>query len=137
VRRFASAVEDAALLRAHVHAGVRPDRDRGDPRRDAGRLVPRTAGVLARPEASLCEVPARAGVQALILRGVGRQAREAASGLDHVDVWLDGTLLGQLSQDYDLGADPIGAAQIGDNLNGRSYDVVMDDLELHTNMIAP
>jgi hypothetical protein len=59
------------------------------------------------------------------------------SGLDHLDVWLDGTQLSQLSQDYDLGADTIGAAQVGDNVHGRSYDLVVDDVKLDTNTIAP
>jgi hypothetical protein len=58
------------------------------------------------------------------------------SGLDHVDVWLDGTSLSQLSQDYDLDTDAIGAAQIGDNVSGRSYDVVLDDVKLDADKIA-
>jgi hypothetical protein len=59
------------------------------------------------------------------------------SGPDHVDAWLDGTSLGQLSGDYDLGSDTIGAAQVGDNLRGRAYDVVLDNVKFDADAIAP
>jgi hypothetical protein len=58
-------------------------------------------------------------------------------GTDHVDAWLDGTRLQTLSSDEDLGGDHIGSLQIGDNVKGRAYDVLLDDVKADTATIPP
>jgi len=53
-------------------------------------------------------------------------ARVGSSGL--TEVWLDGTKLAALTRTTNLGADPIGRVQIGNNQTGRTYDMVLDDV---------
>ncbi len=43
-------------------------------------------------------------------------------------VWLDGTLVPQLSLTGNWGTSPVGQIQIGDTLTGRIYDIVYDDV---------
>src|SRR6185437_5046563 len=58
-------------------------------------------------------------------------------GSDHIVIWLDGARLGQLSKHLDLGTQPVGTVQVGDNGNGRSYDVTYDDVKMDGNRIEP
>lgn len=55
-----------------------------------------------------------------------------------VEVWLDGSLLGDLSGTRDLGSLPVGRVQIGElYAGGRTYDVVFDDVAFNTTYVAP
>jgi endoglucanase len=49
-----------------------------------------------------------------------------ASGL--TEVWYDGQLVSQLSTTQDLGTSPIGRVMLGDNVTGRSYQLLFDDV---------
>jgi fibronectin type 3 domain-containing protein len=52
-------------------------------------------------------------------------------------VWLDGALVPALSMSGTaLGANPIGAFQIGEAMTGRTYDVVFDDAAFSTSRIG-
>jgi glucose/arabinose dehydrogenase len=53
-------------------------------------------------------------------------ARVGTSGL--TEVWLDGVKLAELTRTMDLGPDPIGRVQIGNNQTGRTYDMLLDDV---------
>lgn len=56
------------------------------------------------------------------------QLRATVAGANSiVEVWLDGTRIAELSKTVDLGATAIGQVQLGENLIGRTYDVVFDD----------
>jgi hypothetical protein len=46
-----------------------------------------------------------------------------------LDLWLDGVPVEAISGSQDLGVDPIGRIQIGDDNAGRTFDVVFDDVE--------
>jgi acid phosphatase type 7 len=48
------------------------------------------------------------------------------------EVWLDGQLVGSVSQTQNLGSTPIGRVQIGDNSGARTYDVAIDDVRVGT-----
>ncbi len=54
-----------------------------------------------------------------------RQVIAGAAGM--VEVGLDGQLVDALSGTQDLGAEPVGRVQLGDNNDGRAFDVVFDD----------
>jgi len=55
-----------------------------------------------------------------------------------IEVWLDGSFVGDLSRSTDLGSVPIGRAQIGEvYAGGRIYDVVFDDVAFATSRIGP
>jgi hypothetical protein len=59
------------------------------------------------------------------------------TGSDHVVIWLDGTRLDKLTSHLDLGSQPIGTVQVGDNVRGRSYDVTYDNVRMDGNRIEP
>ncbi len=53
------------------------------------------------------------------------QANPAAG---EVEVWYDGVFLPDLSTTQHFGADPVKRLQIGDNADGRTFDIVFDDV---------
>ena len=55
----------------------------------------------------------------------------------HVDVWLDGAVVGRLSGDAPLGSAAVGTVQIGDNVSGRSFAGALDNVEIDDSPIAP
>ncbi len=59
--------------------------------------------------------------------------RVGASGL--TEVWLDGAKLPELTRTLNLGTDPIGRVQIGNNQTGRTYDMVLDDVTIDLGFI--
>jgi glucose/arabinose dehydrogenase/PKD repeat protein len=60
-------------------------------------------------------------------------ARTGSSGL--TEVWLDGTMLADLSKSQALGSSAIRRVQLGDNQTGRTYDVAFDDVVIDTAFI--
>jgi hypothetical protein len=58
-------------------------------------------------------------------------------GSDHVVAWLDGTRLDGLTKHMDLGSQPVGTVQVGDNVHGRNYDLTYDDVKMDGNRIEP
>ena len=52
------------------------------------------------------------------------------------DVWLDGTLVSDLSKAQALGSTSVGIIQIGENSNGQAYDIPMDDVAADTSFIT-
>jgi PKD repeat protein len=60
----------------------------------------------------------------------------AATGTSgRAQVWLDGAKVAGLSGTLDLGVDPIGRVQIGNNELGRTYDLVLDGVVVDTAFI--
>lgn len=59
------------------------------------------------------------------------------TGSDHIVVWLDGTRLDRLSKHLDLGTQPVGTVQVGDNVQDRTYAVTYDDVKMDGNRIQP
>ena len=55
----------------------------------------------------------------------------------HIDVWLDGTPLSELSGTANFGTTAIGRIQVGENQSGRTFDVSFDDLSASTSVISP
>ena len=53
-----------------------------------------------------------------------------------IEVWLDGIQISDLSVATNLGTTAIGRLQIGEVLNGRTYNVVMDDVVFDTQPIG-
>jgi hypothetical protein len=53
------------------------------------------------------------------------------------DVWLDGTLVSDLSGSTNLGSSPIGRLQVGEVQTGRTYNVVFDDVIFDTRRPDP
>jgi hypothetical protein len=50
-----------------------------------------------------------------------------------VDTWVDGTPVANLSgTGLNLGTDPVGIVQIGENATGKTYDVLYDDVAVDT-----
>ncbi|MDP9185224.1 MAG: polysaccharide lyase, partial [Actinomycetota bacterium] len=60
-------------------------------------------------------------------------ARVGTSGL--TEVWLDGVKLTELARTMDLGVDPIGRVQVGNNQTGRTYDMLLDDVVVARTLI--
>jgi fibronectin type 3 domain-containing protein len=55
----------------------------------------------------------------------------------HIDVWLDGVPLTELSRTDNFGTAAIGKIQIGENGSGGNFDVRFDDLSASTSVINP
>ena len=55
----------------------------------------------------------------------------------HVDVWLDGALLSELSRTDNFGTAAIGKMQLGENGTGSTFDVRYDDLNVSLSALAP
>jgi hypothetical protein len=53
------------------------------------------------------------------------------------EVWLDGTKITALSVAQNLGTNPFGRLQLGDNMGARTYDVAFDDVVAATSYIGP
>jgi chitodextrinase len=45
-----------------------------------------------------------------------------------VEVWLDGTSVPELTNVEDLGTQPVDIIQVGDNANGRTHEILYDDV---------
>ncbi len=73
--------------------------------------------------------------------GAGWHALELHLGVNGVssavEVWLDGTLVADLSGPATLGANPVGTLQIGETQSGQTYDVVFDDAAFGTSRLGP
>jgi hypothetical protein len=54
-----------------------------------------------------------------------------------VEVWLDNTLVSDLSQTVNTGTSPVATFQIGDVQTARIYDVVLDDAAFGTSRLGP
>ena len=54
-----------------------------------------------------------------------------------VEVWLDNSLVSDLSTTVDTGTSPVGAFQIGETQTGRTYDVAFDDAAFGTSRLGP
>jgi fibronectin type 3 domain-containing protein/predicted phosphodiesterase len=55
----------------------------------------------------------------------------------HIDVWLDGAPVTELSRNDSFGTAAIGKLQIGENSSGRTFDVRFDDIAASTSAITP
>ncbi|MFL5759066.1 MAG: hypothetical protein ACJ789_04965 [Thermomicrobiales bacterium] len=53
-----------------------------------------------------------------------------------IEVWLDGTIITDLSRTENLGTVGIGRIQVGDNATGKTYDVAFDDVLVDTRFIG-
>jgi chitodextrinase len=75
------------------------------------------------------------GWHALQLRIRADDTAGTATGA--LQVWLDGTLVGDISSTaVDVGATPVGGVQIGETQTGRTYDVVLDDVAVATGRLG-
>jgi hypothetical protein len=61
---------------------------------------------------------------------------QVGGAASHVDVWLDGVRIGELSGTMVLGAVPIGSIQLGEHVRERSFDVAFDDVTAHPTCIG-
>jgi len=52
-----------------------------------------------------------------------------------IDVWFDGISLPDLSGTQDFGPTPVRLLQLGENANGRTFDIVFDDVVADTSFI--
>lgn len=52
------------------------------------------------------------------------------------EVWFDGVLVGALGGTRDLGTTSIGRIQIGDNNNGRTFDIAWDDVLVESGSVG-
>ena len=53
------------------------------------------------------------------------------------ETWLDGQAVPDLTKTESLGTTPIGRIQIGENITGRAYDVLFDDVSVSQTPTAP
>jgi hypothetical protein len=54
-----------------------------------------------------------------------------------VETWYDGAVIGSLTRTENLGSNPIGRLQLGDNDTNRTFDIAYDDLVLGREFVAP
>ncbi|MFL5736272.1 MAG: fibronectin type III domain-containing protein [Actinomycetota bacterium] len=55
----------------------------------------------------------------------------------HVDVWVDGNPVSQLSKDDTLGPNAVASVQVGENLASRTFSGALDDVNVDSSPIAP
>jgi hypothetical protein len=51
------------------------------------------------------------------------------------EVWLDGVRIDDLSNTLSLGTTPVGRVQMGENATGRTYNILFDNVTVHTSQI--
>ena len=55
----------------------------------------------------------------------------------HTDVWLDGSVIAQLSGDRNLGTTAVGRVEVGESAASRTYDVFLDDVAVARSYVGP
>ena len=64
------------------------------------------------------------------------QVRAVTGANGRVETWLDGQPVTALTKDQNLGTNPVGRIQIGDNSAGRTFDVAFDDIIASTQYVT-
>ncbi len=64
------------------------------------------------------------------------QVRVLINGTEgQTEVWLDGVHIDELSNTESLSSTPVRRIQMGDNSTGRTYDILFDNVTVHTSLI--
>ena len=75
-----------------------------------------------------------------VTNGVWHEAQihvQIAGASSLVETWYDGALIGALTRTEDLGPNPIGRLQLGDNDTNRTFDIAYDDIVLAREFVTP